>query len=304
MNLFIDILIAILFISSIIAIFDTSIKFKLKKARLFGEENKTNEISKKISENKFISNYQNLLYNALQKKNKEHLANNFLLAIVVLSVLIFAYFININQYFFAVVMPVALNYIILATLKEMKYDINYEIEKQLPTVIDDIIQKFSRYNDLKTVIYEVSNDIDNPLKNYFEKLYKNMFFQNQNDALMEFANKIDNIWVHSLVFILTSYGEDTKKELVIENLKNLRDLIVQERELQSKKTNDNRYGVALNYFICIATFIANIIVILLVPNAQFFFFKDTNGILCFIVGYAMLFVTLICNLRNQFRKRR
>ena len=304
MNMIINISLLILLILSAVAVFDTSVKEKLKQAKLFGVENTTNKISEMISENKFIKNYDKLLYSALQQKGKGHLSKNVLLGIVVFTILTIIYFFQMGQIFFGILMPIAFNYVIISILKEMKYDVNYEIEKQLPSVIDDIIQKFSRYNDLKTVVYEISLDAQMPLKKHFEGLYKELFFKDQNEALFEFAEKIDNIWIHSLVFILTSYKEDTRKEIIIENLRNLRELLQKERDLQAQNTNDNRYGVALNYFISIATIIANIIIMFVVPTAKAFFFKDTTGILCFSVGYTFLFLTLLTNVKNQFKKKK
>lgn len=303
-NSILQIMVLVLLLMSVAGIIDCYIKTEIKKARLYGKENKTNNMVKIIYENKFIKNYHNLLYNALQVKNKEYMTNNLLLIIMIVSLSLFLYFISINQIFFGIIMPLAINYVILKALTEMKYDINYEIEKQLTSVIDNIIQKFSTHNDLKTIVYEVSLEINNPLKVHFEKLYKLMFFEEQTVALMNFANKVDNIWIHSLVFILISQQTDANKQVVITNLKNLRNMLEKEKSLQSQKQNDNTYGLVVNYFICILAMVANIGVLLFVPTAKNFFFKDMNGIICFSIGYAMLFITILLNLKTTFRKRK
>lgn len=304
LNSILQIMVIVLLIISVIGIVDCYVKIEIKKARLYGKENKTNNFIKIFSENRFIKNYRSLLYNALQNKNKEYMTNNLLIVILAVSVALFLYFLRIEQMFFGILMPLAINYVILKALKEMKYDINYEIEKQLTSVIDNIIQKFSTYNDLKTIVYEVSLEIENPLKAHFEKLYKLMFFEEQSNALMQFANNIDNIWIHSLVFILVSHQTDASKEVVITNLKNLRHMLEKEKSLQSQKQNDNTYGLVINYFICILSMVANLAVLLFVPTAKNFFFKDMNGIICFTLGYGMLFLTILVNLKTTFRKRR
>ena len=297
-------MVVMLLLLNIIAIFDTHVKIKIKKSRLYGEKNRVSQSFNAISKNKFIENYENLLNKALRQKNKEHLSHNILIGITVLTLFIFFYFISIGQFFFAVVMPSAINYVIIRALKEMEFDVNYEIEKQLPSIVDNIIQKFSKYNDLKTVIYEVSLETDGILKKPFEQLYKAMFFQEHSVALSDFADKIDNVWIHSLVFILISNQEDTSKGIVIENLKNLREMLNKDKKIQSQKQSDNLYGLALNYFICVVAVIANIIIIGVIPTAKNFFFKDVNGILCFTVGYGMVFATVMINLKNTFRKRK
>lgn len=299
-----NVMIFALLLLNIVAIFDTHIKAKIKKSRIFGEKNQVSRTFDSITKSKFIQRYENLISGALRHRNKGNLAHNILLSITLITLFIFFYFINIGQYFFAILMPVAINYVIIYALKEMEYDVQYEIEKQLPGVIDDIIQKFSKYNDLKTVIYEVSLDTVKPLKPHLEKLYKQMFFKEHSIALNEFADEIDNIWIHSLVFILISNQEDTSKQVVIDNLKSLRNMLDQEKNLQSQKQNDNMYGLALNYFICAATVIANIAILSLVPTAKNYFFKDINGIVAFFIGYGMIFITVIVNLRNTFKKRK
>lgn len=279
------------------------------------DERKKRAMYSKISEDssremistktQFFYNYKMLIKKILTQKNIGKYADKVFIGIILFSVFLFIYFITIKQYFIGLFAPVVLNLFLVKIFQVSADDIDEDIENQLPSVIDVIIRVFSRYGDLKTIIYNTSQQIDNPLAEKFEQLSRNMSSDSsQEKALMKFADDLGNVWVYSLIYILLSYKEDAKKEDVIFNLAKLRDIIAEENDMKNKASSDKKYGIALNYFIAFLAFVGGIGNIVLNPIGKEYFFHSFQGALCFLIGYGCVFTTLITNIVMSKKKRR
>lgn len=275
-----------------------------KKKMIYSRVN--NNLDKKYitTKTKFFYEYKMLINKILSQKKLEKYTDKVFIGIIIFSIFLFIYFITIRQYFISLVSPLAFNVFLIKIFKVSADDINEQIENQLPNVIDVIIRVFSRYGDLKTIIYNTSQQIDSPLAEKFEKLSINMSTESSEEKeLTKFADELGNVWVYSLIYILLSYKEDATKKDVILNISKLRDIITKENIMKNKALSDKKYGIVLNYFIAFLALIGGICNIMFNPIGKDFFFHSFKGILCFLIGYGCVFITIITNI-NMSRKRK
>jgi hypothetical protein len=257
-----------------------------------------------IRNNRFLNKYDNTVKRFLSERNKEQYSPLVFYGTIGVALALFAYFISMKQVFLAVLSPITVIWVANKILTLLLVDVNEKVDEQLPYVIDTIIKVFSKYGDLKSVIYETSQSIGEPLKSRFEKLARKMLSENQEKAIMDFADEMNNIWIYALVFMLLSYREETKKEEVIVNLRHLANIIEKENSLKNSSVTDKRYGVVLNYVIAFIAFAGGIANIVFNPVGKEFFFESLTGIFCFILGYASIIATVIINIKLSSKKGR
>jgi hypothetical protein len=257
-----------------------------------------------IRNNRLLGNYNRTLKRFLSERKKEQYAPLIFYVTIGIAIALVGYFLSMKQVLFAVLAPITLIWVKTKIMSMLLIDVNDKVDEQLPYVIDTIIKVFSKYGDLKSVIYETSQSIEDPLRSKFEKLARKMLSENQEKAIMEFAEEMNNIWIYSLVFILLSYREETKKEEVIINLRHLSTIIEKENNLKNSSVTDKRYGVVLNYVIALIAFAGSIANLVFNPVAKTFFFGSMTGIICFTLGYASIIATIMLNIKLSSKKRR
>ena len=302
-NLIFNIVLVTLIILLLILLLETIDTHK-KKQRMFGIDNAYMESKDFVRNNKFFRNYYNSILIVMVERKKEKYAPFIFYGAMLFSLICIIFFINIKQILFAVTVPIIFNLVVRKIFILLKSDSNEKIEEQLPFVIDTIIKVFSKYSDLKSVIYETSFSIDEPMRSKFEKLSRKMISENHEKAMMDFAKELDSIWIYSLVFILLSYKEEAKKEDVIINLRHLGNIIERENNLKNASVTDKQYGVILNYVIAALGAIAGISHIVLNPVAEDFFFGSFAGLISFSIGYAAVVLTILVNIKMSSKKRR
>ncbi|WCK57695.1 pilus assembly protein TadB (plasmid) [Aneurinibacillus sp. Ricciae_BoGa-3] len=288
----------------VVYLIDTLTRYQ-KEKQIYGMLSKTNVNRKDIiRNNRLLKNYNHTLKRFFQERKKENYAPIVFYLTLVVCVLIFMAFISMKQILFAVLAPIIIIWVLNKIFFLLLVDVNEKVDDQLPYVIDTIIKVFSKYGDLKSVVYETSQGIDEPLKSRFESLVRRMLSENQEKAIMDFADEMNNIWIYSLVFILLSYQGDTKKEEVIVNLRHLATIIEKENSLKNSSVTDKRYGVVLNYAIAILAGAGEVANILFNPVGKDFFFGSMGGLLCFVIGNGALVMTIILNIKLASKKGR
>lgn len=271
---------------------------------IYGVDKKKQYINFSLDKSNITKNYYNLLKRVLAQKNLEKYTDKIYYLILAVTIITGIYFISIKQLFLALLIPVSMLFFIKKIFLALMEDLDEKIEEQLPYVIDTIIRVFSKYGDLKSIIYETANLIEEPLASRFESLSRKLATENAEKAMLEFADKLNNVWIYSLVYILISYKEYAKKEDTINNLKHLRNMIEQENILKNSYLNDKKYSIVVNYVIIVITFIVGLLNILVNPVGKEFFFQTVKGLLCFIIGYASLFGTIILNIYMSKKRRK
>jgi Flp pilus assembly protein TadB len=174
-------------------------------------------------------------------------------------------------------------------------NIDVKIQEQLPNIIRNINKNFSRYNDLKTIIYNATLEMEFPLRKEFQTLTNKMLSTNEEKALLEFADKMDNMWVYSLIFILTSYKKESSKENVVMSLRTLVNIIEKENRLEELALTDRKMPIVTNVILAVMAILGLILNLIFNPKASSFFFGTTKGMIMFIVGYSLVLCTFLMN---------
>ena len=298
-----NIVLVALILACIVLLIETIDNHK-RMQRMYGVDTSYMRGKDLVLKNKFFSNFYNLIEGVCIENEKEKYVKTYYYGSLIMAIVMLLYFIVIKQVLFAIGVPVVTILSIKKIFELLRTDATEKIEEQLPAVIDNIVKIFSRYSDLKTVIYEVSLLVEDPIKGKLDKLARKMLSEDHSKTMMDFADDIDNIWVYSMVFILLSYKEETKKEDVILNLRHLSSIIEKENSLKNASVTDKKYGVMLNYAVAFIGGAGGIANIMFNPSGKSFFFGSVGGILCIIIGYASIIFTVFINIKLNSKKRR
>ena len=287
--------IIIVFLSLYIII--NNLNGKAKKKNII-EDNVKKSINLNFLNSKIgiVKKYTFTLNKYLKEENLEKNYSKLLYLSLFLIVTVFLGLLYVNQILLAFISPVIILKILTKILEKLSTKITVKIEEELPYAIDDITRIFSKYSDLKTVIYEVSLSFDGVLKEIFENMARQMMSSPVDKVLMEFANKYDNIWFYSLMFTLLSYLEDTSKEETIDSLKKLRDMIEENNDRIQKAQQENKLTILVSYVLSVMAIIGFFLNLIFNSVGKSFFFESFGGLLCFIAGICLIISNLFINI--------
>lgn len=201
-----------------------------------------------------------------------------------------------KQIVLAFVMPVVLAFVLSKLTHSMAKSFNDYVEVELPVLIDNVLRVFSRYNDLRSIIYESSLKVDDPLGKLFADLSTKMLNVSPDIALTEFAENNNNIWIHSFCFILNNYVESADKKVVLQNLRDLRDIIESENKSKNKDKLEKRMTIAINYALCVLAILGMFLNLIFNPIGADFFFASFGGLACFLAGIGLVVTTIFSNM--------
>lgn len=233
----------------------------------------------------------------LSTRGKEHISDTvfyMLMGAMGASALIFIY---AQVYIMAILTPMGLAWYFKKLLKAMQEDTVVMVEKALPSAIDNLVRVSSRYSDVKSIVYETSKLVDEPLRGILDNLSRKMISSNPKEALDEFQQEYDNVWLKSIAATLISYLEDSDKESTMNNLKNLRDILSQENEGKVKLASERKYGVMINYALAVAGAIVLVLNIAFNPVGKDFFFNSFFGLICMVGGLVAVLGTVMLNVK-------
>lgn len=252
---------------------------------------------KLIQKSKSLNKIYEELESVLATKGKEHVTDTIFyifIGVLASSSLLFIFF---KIYMMAILAPLGLGWYTRRLIVEMKQDSVLMVERALPGAIDNLIREMTRHSDVKTIIYEVSKVVDEPLRGILDTLSSRMISRNPREVLDEFAHEYDSVWLSSFAFTLISYMEDTDKEDTKSNLRNLRDILQQDNEGKVKVASDRKYGIMINYALAGAGILVAALNILFNPEGKDFFFNSFFGLVCLIGGFATILGTVTLNIR-------
>ena len=233
----------------------------------------------------------------LATKGKEHITDTIFYIFVGVLTASSMLFLVFKIYMMAILAPIALGWYARRLLREMRMDSIVMVERALPGALDNMIRISTRHSDVKTIIYETSKVVDEPLRGILDTLSSRMISRNPKDVLDEFSREYDNVWLRSFSFTLISYMEDSDKDATMSNLRNLRELLYQENEGKVKLASERKYGIMINYALAVAGIIVAIANILFNPEGKEFFFNSFFGLVCLIGGFATILGTITLNVR-------
>lgn len=229
-------------------------------------------------------------------KNKKNHAKIVYAVVLLIELTLLVTLFILKKYLLALVFPLLIHWFVCKALDLMSATIHTFVQKELPLAIKHLIKTMSKTNDLKTVMYETSKNLKEPLRSKFFDLSRQLITDNHEKALMEFAEGIGNTWIYAFVFLLNSYKEQSKKADVIKNLALLADMMERENYLKEKGLTDKKSVVILNYALGVVGLIALAANLIFNPYAVDFFFNSLGGMVVLIIGTVAILGTFIINL--------
>jgi len=233
----------------------------------------------------------------LRQKNKLD-KRDFYFNLIIGSVgLVFVMFVYFNQYLLGITIPFFLLDYVTKVVKSLETsDLEY-MQRQLPRGIDNILKASTKYGDLKSIFYEASRSLPYPIKDEFESIARRMNSRSSKDVLMEVKEKYDDIWINSFVFILIGFGDNAGKDLALDNLKRLGEMLQEENNLKMESVSEKRLSVTTNYVLAGVAAMSGILAIIFTDVGPKFYFSTPFGIIAFVVGYALVLATIQINVR-------
>ncbi|WPS85406.1 pilus assembly protein TadB (plasmid) [Brevibacillus halotolerans] len=272
-------------------------KYQRKTTKLFDLSKL--EIKEKEKRTKFELMYfkrlkQNLHVYFLFKENT-HRAKSLYIAILLAELTLFVVFVVNKLFLCAILFPLMIHWFVCKALELLADSIHLYIQKELPLVIKHLIKTMTKTNDLKTVMYETSKNLKEPLRSKFFDLSRKMITEDYEKSLMEFAEELDNTWTYAFAFLLLSYKEQSKKTDVIKNLATLADMLEKENYLKDKSLTDKKSIVILNYCLGIVALLALTTNIAFNSYATEFFFHSMGGMISLLIGVIAILGTFLIN---------
>lgn len=271
---------------------------RLEEKRVRNGVQKKGKMDTVIRNTGVFKSFYNKLYLTLEDKGKENLAAVIFMLIWIPVLFITITFIYLKIYILAIAFPIITYLFGKKILNEMSVSWTYQVEKDMPSMIDNLIRVFTTFNDIKTIIYETAKGTkDGAMKDMLNELSQKMNTESPKTALEGFIRKNSNIWINSLGFTLISYLEDADKPSTLQNLRHLRNML-QEQNMENKKTiMERKYGVMMNYALAVAgglLFFANLI---FNPIGTHFFFHTFIGLTVLVLGISSILGTILFNIR-------
>jgi len=229
------------------------------------------------------------------KKNKEK-ADTLYYMVLVVEAILFIGFLMWNKPIFAIAFPITLHVTAIKGLELKSLSIHHYIQKELPNAIKHLIKVMSKTNDLKSIMYETSKDLNEPLREMFFDMSRKMITENHEKVLMETAEEIDNIWFYAFSFLMISYKEQSKKSDIITNLSTLSDMLDKEMYVKEKAITDKKFVVIMNYALAFIALGLLGINLAFNEHAFPFFFDTLGGMVSFLIGIWSIIGTILINL--------
>lgn len=229
-------------------------------------------------------------------KNKKHRGKIVYAVILLIELTLLVTLFILKKYLLSLVFPLLIHWFVCKALDLMSETIHTFIQKELPLVIKHLIKTMSKTNELKTVMYETSKNLKEPLRSRFFDLSRQLITDSHEKSLMEFAEGLDNTWVYAFVFLLLSYKEQSKKADVLKNLALLAEMMERENHIKEKAITDKKSVVILNYALGVVGLLALSANLIFNPYAVDFFFNTLGGMVVLIIGTVAILGTFIINL--------
>lgn len=265
--------------------------------------------TKKVGENpllriKQLRKLNETLVHTLKQKDKLERVNIVFNTVFAVVILIGILFIIFKQYLLAVIVPIFLLHYAVRILVSLEVsDLEY-MYVQLPKGIDAILKASSRYEDVKSIFYEASKTLPQPIRGEFDMMARKMNSRETEEVLMEFKEKYDDIWMNSFIFILISMKEDAERNIALGNLANLREMLEKENSLKMTNVTERKISVNTNYTLAGFASVIGIGALLFSKSARVFYFSTPLGIICFVGGYALVLATIQINIRLSSTKEK
>lgn len=246
---------------------------------------------------KQLQHYRKIIFNMLLQRKQEHMTDTLFWTTLGIDVAVGIYLFLMKQPLMGLIAPLFFHQFFKMVFHAMTRQKSEDIEEQLPTTINNLIRAASKYDDLKSMFYDTSKKVENPMRGIMEQWAIKMATVPVEKLLLESAEEHNSIWFYSFTFIVIGYVGNSTKEDTMDNLRHLQEMLNREILLQKQQATERKYGVVINYAIaCFAVvgFIANLV---FNPIAQDFFYGSIGGIGCLLAGIGCIMTTIVVNLQ-------
>lgn len=245
--------------------------------------------------------HDTLTYTLTQKNklDKRDVVFNGILGGIASTSLLMMFF---KQYLIGLLVPMLLLNYAVKILESMEVSELEYMQMQLPRGIDAVLKAATKYGDMKNIFFEASRSLPYPIREDFEVMARRMNSREADVVLMELKDKYDDIWVNSFVFILISMLDDADRELALDNLRNLRDMLTAENNLKVASVTDKKLSVNTNYALAGIGAVVGVGATLFTKVGPEFYFSTPLGIISFVGGYALVLATIQINVRLSSTK--
>lgn len=261
-------------------------------AFISGKKKKTEEKSKI---DRFFEDFSFFIKTIGYSKHEERLKSIFFFVLITPI----GYFLyqgaGYSSFLYPIILIIFINFLFRFTVPVL----NNRINKTLPDIIDATCRTMTRNNNLRSIMYEVSVNYDGFLKESIIDLVINMETKPEINCLNEFSEKFTNMHMRSYMILLMSLLSRSKKEEVMENLKALSSTIKAENKMKKDILSEKMGTNVQNWFLSIAAIIAFIGNLRFNEGAAQFFFQSAQGIMCLVVGFGFIFITILFNMKSM-----
>lgn len=235
------------------------------------------------------------------KKDKKG-ADTLYFGIVMAEVVTLVAFLLWGKPIFAIAFPLTIHVMALKVLDLKTLTIHHYVQTEMPNAIKHLVKVMSNTGDLKTMMYETSRHLNQPLSGMFSEMSRRMMTENYEVVLMDYAEEMDDIWFYAFAFLMVSYKEQSKKEDIIINLTTLGDMMRKENQLKEKSITDKKFVTIMNYALgAIAIALALYNFVSNTEHSYPFFFNQLTGMVAFMMGVWSLAGTFLINLTMSSR---
>lgn len=270
---------------------------KRKREHLLNLHKKKNSAQKLGERFESIQKFYGELEDSLKRSKNESIADLIFYGVIAITVVIAISMMLTGQYVLAISYPVAFIWFVRLISRTAVKDEVIELEEELPVVIDNMIRIFSKYSDIKNLLYETSLTTNGSMKAEINLLSRQMNSRNPYVVLEEFSEKHDSVWLNSLGFTLMGYLQDGTKDETIRNLRHLRSILETENKTKKKAISERKPSLMLNYALATIGALAALANIVFNPQAFNFFFHSYLGLFCFTAGFAFILGTIYMNIK-------
>lgn len=247
---------------------------------------------------KWIEDFYREIDEFLKEKGYQNIADIFFYGVMLLSLIIFVAMLFTGQIILAMVYPIIFIWFVRRMVHFSRKNPIVEMEEELPSVIDDMIRVFSRFSDIRTIVYETSVlSKGKRLQDELESLVRQMNSRNPKVVLEEWSEKYHSVWLNNFGFTLIGYLEDTSKEETIQNLRHLRTILDKENTARKDAIKERKPSLMINYSLAAVAVVLGILNIVFNPIAFDFFFHSYLGLFCFTAGFGFVLATIYMNIR-------
>lgn len=291
-NVFLIALIGFILLYMLVVLID-----KRKHEYMLNMHKKRNVVQKLGDHFQFTDKFYKEIDGFLKERGYGNVADIFFYGVIIISAIIFVMMITIKQFVLAIVYPVVFIWFIRKMIRISRKDPILVMEEEMPAMIDNMIRVFSRFSDIRTIVYETSRITEGSLKGELDYLTRQMNTRNPRIILEEWGEKYNSVWLNSFAFTLIGYLEDTSKDETIQNLRHLRNLLNQENTARKDAIKERKPSLIINYSLAVIAVVFGILNIIFNPIAFDFFFRSYLGLFCFTAGFGFVLGTVYMNIR-------